>query len=517
MPDLIELRPYQMASIDGLREGIRAGHRSQILMAPTGAGKSIIAAHLLAEAARKYSRAAFVVDRINLVDQTSAVLDRYGIDHGVIQAGHWRFRPYERIQVCSAQTIEKRGFFPNLNLLIVDEAHATRRLTAELIKTRSDLSVIGLTATPFTKGLSGIYSNLVNVCTTNELIHDGYLVPLKMYAAKAIDMTGAKVVGGEWAEKEIEKRGLEIIGDIVAEWVDKTLYHFGGPVKTIVFSATVEHGEELCRQFNAAGYNFQQISYKDSDDEHRRALIEEFRKPDSQIAGLVSCEVFTKGFDVPDIMCGIAARPYRKSLSSHIQQLGRVMRSFPGKEFGLWLDHCGNALRFRDDTEEVFQHGMKTLADGDRDAKVRKEPTPKEREDWSCSCGYVFERALPVCPSCGKERVRQALVENIAGIMEELTGRASDSKAAKKKAFLKDKESVWRQLCSHASDRKKGDKEKAEKWAKAQYKGIYGQWPAWPYSSGFVDQISPELKGEVDRRFLAYMKGKTKARGANHA
>src|SRR5690606_16724047 len=184
---------------------------------------------------------------------------------------------------------------------------------------------------------------------------------------------------------EIEERGLDIIGDIVSEWQNKTEKHFGGPVKTIVFSATVAHGEELCRQFNAAGFNFQQISYKDGGDEHRRALIAEFRKPDSVIHGLISCEVFTKGFDVEDVLCGISARPYRKSLSSHIQQMGRVMRRAPGKDYGLWLDHSGNCLRFRDDTQSIFQDGVSTLDDGKMEDKARKEPTEKERAELRCS------------------------------------------------------------------------------------------------------------------------------------
>lgn len=337
MPEPITLRDYQQAAVEGLREGYRNGHRAQVLGIPTGAGKTIIAAYLLGQTQQKGRRAAFVVDRVSLVDQTSAVLDRYGIDHGVVQANHWRRRGHELIQVCSAQTIEKRGFFPELDLLVVDECHEVRTQTKELIQARQDIRVLGLSATPFSKGLGELYSNLVNVCSTNELIAAGFLVPVRMYAAVSPDMNGAKVVAGEWSDKEIEKRGTKIVGDIVSEWVDKTMQHFGGPVKTVVFSATVAHGDELCRQFNAAGYEFHQISYKDGDDDHRRELIEEFRKPDSSIHGLISCEVFTKGFDVPDVLCGISARPYRKSLSSHIQQLGRVMRPSPGKDYALWL------------------------------------------------------------------------------------------------------------------------------------------------------------------------------------
>jgi DNA repair protein RadD len=396
-----------------------------------------------------------------------------------------------------------------LDLLIVDECHAVRKVTAELIKNRKDLTVIGLSATPFTRGMAEIYSNLVNVTSTNRLIADNYLVPLKLYAAHAPDMTGAKIVAGEWAERDIEQRGLAIIGDIVTEWAAKTRHHFGGPVKTIVFSATVDHGDELCRQFNAAGFNFQQISYKDSED-HRRELIEEFRKADSAIYGLVSCEVFTKGFDVPDIMCGIAARPYRKSLSSHIQQMGRVMRSFPGKEFGLWLDHCGNVMRFKADADEIFENGLKSLDDGARDAKARKEPEEKERDALCCiGCGYVLPPACQACPACGKERRRQCNVATHNGVMVEVGASAGRSRIPD---YLVNRGEVWLQLCGFAAERKKGDHEAARKFALAQYQNFYREWPKSSYTTQGME-ISEELRRQVMHNVIKH----AKAHGGAHA
>lgn len=462
----VVLRDYQANAVEMVRDGIRAGHKKQVLMAPTGAGKTEIACGMLQEAYRKTSRALFIVDRVVLVDQTSERLDRYKIPHGVQQAQHWRCRPWERIQVCSAQTIEKRGIPEDVAVVFIDEAHCMRKKVSEFIKS-TDAVVIGLTATPFTKGMGKLYSNLVNVTTMNKLIADGFLVPLKTYAAKAIDVTGMKVVAGEWSDREIEERGIDIIGDIVAEWSDKTEKHFGGPVKTICFSATVDHGEELCRQFRAAGFNFQQISYKDGGDEHRRGLIDEFRKPDSEIHGLVSCEVFTKGFDVPDVLCGISARPYRKSLSSHMQQMGRVMRASPGKTFGLWLDHSGNALRFMADTADVFESGCTELDDGKREEKARKEPTERERNDIRCSCGFVMQGFEKVCPGCGKERKRLSMVETLPGQMVEL-----DGKKANKQYTWEQKEAFIGGLRSHAQERgyQPG-------WVAHQYHSKFGVWP----------------------------------------
>lgn len=499
---MIELRDYQLASIDGLRAGIRAGHRSQVLVAPTGAGKTVCAAYLMDEARKKNTRVAFIVDRVALVDQTSATLDSYEIPHGVVQADHWRRHSWEPIQICSAQTIEKRGFFPDLKMLVVDEAHCMRKATVDLIRARKDLVVVGLTATPLAKGMSQVYTNVVNVTTTNKLIEGKFLVPLTMYAAKPIDMTGAKIVAGEWAEKEIEERGNRIVGDIVAEWVDKTMRHFNGPVKTIVFAATVQHGEELCKQFNEAGYNFQQISYKDTNDERRRELIEEFRKPDSIIDGLVSCEVLTKGFDVPDVLCGISARPYRKSLSSHIQQLGRVMRPANGKTFGLWLDHSGNALRFREEVEQIFEAGFDGLDDGQMERRQRKEPTEKDREDFKCGgCGYTMPMYATVCPACGKERARRNLVETVAGEMVELGHSGKPLPVA-----FRDKRAVWRQIIDY-SIKRKGDSEAARRFALAQYKNIYGSWPkGMEFSPHYADVCTVPVANRIRSNLIRFAK-----------
>lgn len=501
---MINLRQYQVDAVEALRAGYRNGHRSQLLVAPTGSGKTLMSAYLMLQAKEKGTRVAFVVDRVALVDQTSAVLDSYGIDHGVIQAGHWRKKGYEPIQVCSAQTLEKRGFFPDLSLLVVDEAHAVRKETASLIKNMQSLRVLGLTATPFTKGLSELYSNLVNVTTTDDLTKDGYLVPLKVYAAIAPDMSGAKVLAGEWSDKDIEKRGLVIVGDIVKEWMDKTVAYFGGPVKTICFSATVDHGAELCRQFNDAGYRFEQISYKDGSDERRREIIAEFRKPKSSITGLVSCEVFTKGFDVPDVLCGISARPYRKSFSSHIQQLGRVLRPADGKDFALWLCHSGNVLRFHHDTLDLFANGVSGLDDGKLDNKARKEPDESVSDAVKCGkCGYVMPPRASICPACGHEKPRKKIeIENGAMVM--VGGK--EVPANGKYACLANREQAWAQLVQLGLERKHGDIEAARRFAQAQYRSFFGGFARRDINNTIPMPPSEDLRRLVTSRVIAWAK-----------
>ena len=147
---MLELREHQLSVIDKLRDGFKKGHRVQLLYAPTGFGKTEVAIYLMQASANKEFRSAMILDRIVLVDQTSARLEKYEINHGVHQANHWKYNTSERIQVCSSQTLETRKTFPEIDLLIVDECHIARKQITELIHKNPKMKVVGLTATPFT-------------------------------------------------------------------------------------------------------------------------------------------------------------------------------------------------------------------------------------------------------------------------------------------------------------------------------------------------------------------------------
>lgn len=172
MTDLIELpaywekrlRPYQKQAIRDMRTALRAGHRNILIVAPTGSGKTEIAACLVDMNQKKGKRCAFVVDRKSLIRQSSETFDFHRIEHGVIQADHPRFRPSLQTQVCSVQTIGRRRW-PEADLVIVDEAHTVNKVVAQRIGPRT-APALGLTATPFTKGLGKLYDCIVNVTTT---------------------------------------------------------------------------------------------------------------------------------------------------------------------------------------------------------------------------------------------------------------------------------------------------------------------------------------------------------------
>ncbi len=472
-PKAIQLRPYQMSAVEALREGIRAGKKRQLLVAGTGAGKTLTSAHILNEAAQKGSYTLFIVDRVALVDQTSAVFQEYGIAHGVVQGDHHRWAPRENVQVCSAQTLARRLLPREPSLIIVDEAHCQYRATLDFMDRNPSAVCIGLTATPFTPGMGKHWHGVVNVIPTRKLIEGGHLVEPKIYVARSPE---DKELGlnsyGEFSDASATAAGIQIIGDVVTEWVAKTQEHFGGPAKTIVFSPTVEHGRELCAAFAAAGFNFQQISYLDRSDEERAEKIAEFRRPDSIIHGLVSCGVLTKGFDVPDVAVGISCKPYRKSLSSHMQEIGRVMRTHPSTPTKLWLCHSGNIERFALDMFDVWDNGAGELSHAEkRDSKPR-ERNETERKKVVCpECSGSLRGNTCMC--CGWEKPARSGVHAVEGELVEFTQTAAmEPRAGLRAECLSNPKGVYEAALAYALDNGR-DEEKARKRAFAIWKGIY--------------------------------------------
>jgi superfamily II DNA or RNA helicase len=459
---MLELRPHQQEVVDKLAQGFADGHRCQLLYAPTGFGKTEVAMAIMKTASSSYKKTAMILDRIVLVNQTSTRLARYQINHGVMQGDHWRYRPMERIQICSAQTLEKRDNFPKPDLMIIDECHVQRKQVIDYIKSNPQMQVIGLTATPFTKGLGDVYTHVVGAKATGAMIEDGWLTPLRIYIAKEIDMTGATKVAGEWSQNEVSTRGMKITGDIVTEWIKKTHEIFGKPVKTVVFCSGVEHGRDLERQFAEQGYNFVAISYKE-DGEFKEETIDDFSKPDTKIHGLIATDILTKGFDVPDVMIGVSARPFSKSFSSHVQQMGRVMRPYEGKKFGVWLDHSGNYLRFRKEWDELFEEGVTEL-DSESAEKAKKEPTEKEKKEAKCpACSVLWTWSSNVCGACGYEKPIKA-VASVPGELQELQVNGDKSRQINQEFYS--------ELIYFA--RMRGYK---EGWAAYKYKEKFGVMP----------------------------------------
>lgn len=519
-PKEIVLRPYQSAALQALRERIAAGKRRLILCAGTGAGKTLTSADMLRRASDKGSYVLFIVDRVNLVDQTSAVFDEYGIPHGVVQGNHPRWDPRENVQVCSAQTLGRRTLPRSPNLIVVDECHCQYKSTLALMAKYPDAVKVGLTATPFTPGMAEHWDGMVNVIPTRALINEGYLVEPKIYVAKSPDEAEfSRNKFGEWSDESTATAGIKIVGDVVTEWIGKTQEHFGGPAKTIVFSPTVEHGRELCAAFQAAGFNFQQISYLDRDDAERADKIAEFRQADSLIVGLVSCGVLTKGFDVPDVRIGISCKPYRKSLSSHMQEIGRIMRPIPGEvKKALWLDHSGNIERFAVDMYDVWENGAGELSHAQKRDSTPREKSEQTREKVVCpECRGALRGNT--CMSCGWERPARSHIHAVEGELREfdMAAMGLEPRAGLRADCLKHPRKVWEAALAFCFDHTRSDDDqKARRWAYGVYRGIY---PSSKLPFGWFDMPIPHFPdqdayGLIDREVKRYRKHNPPRRAA---
>ncbi len=455
-PEEIILRGYQDESVAGLRANIRAGIQAQILASMVGSGKTVISAYLLKECWQKGKRGIFVVDRLSLLGQTSAVLDRYGIPHGVIQANHPRRRPGELIQVASVQTLKTRGW-PDADLFIFDEAHVLYRAHIRMLEKKRGIT-IGLTATPFTKGLGKHFGAIVNVTTGNKLTSEGFLVPFKVFAAKEPDMTGAKVVAGEWTDQEASTRATKIIGDVVKEY-----QKHGQDRKSIIFGVDVAHCEALQRQFLAAGINVSLYTYL-TDDEEREMMLREFRKPDSSIRGLISVAALSRGFDVPDVGCIIMCRPLKASFAEFVQILGRGLRSHPEKKDCVILDLAGNFMRHYPRLMEFMEDGVNELDDGKPKPKLPAKK--KEKKPVKCpKCAHVFGGGKS-CPACGYIFPPKISVQHEDGELMTFDGKKALTldRAAKIKLH-----GELTYICE-----KKGY---ARGWIAHKYRAITGVWP----------------------------------------
>lgn len=487
----IELRDYQADAFAQAREHIRNGARSVLINAPTGSGKTVLASALMEMADQKGNRANFVVDRLSLIQQTSDTFDRYGLSHGVIQSSHPRYRPSLRIQVCSVQTLSRRGW-PDAQVDVFDEAHVLHAAHKARLQQKASV-VVGLTATPFTKGLGKWFDAVVNVTTTRKLIDDGWLSPYRVFSCAEPDMSGVTVRStGEWDDKEASSKALEVVGDVVAEY----LKHGDGR-KFICSAVDTAHVAELANQFQSAGVNVATYTYKDSEDD-RAEVTTEFRKPDSAIRGLITVTAASRGFDIPDVSCIIMARPLRKSLAEHIQLFGRGLRIADGKTDCLVLCHSGNMARFWQDCEAFFDDGIEGLDDGK--AKAKKPAAKKESEPIKCPQCRMLHKPMPFCPACGHEYPRKAAVQHVPGTLTELISSGNPSLMRKE---------LWPQVAAYVreSDRS-GDIDKMQRRAQAIYHELTGTFAhARVESTAHVDP-SGELRKRIKANQIRYAKGR---------
>jgi superfamily II DNA or RNA helicase len=378
---------------------------------------------MMQSALEKGKRVVFIVDRIILTNQTSNVLNDYGISHGVIQGHNDRFNIYKDLQVCSIQTLARRGC-PFSDLIIIDEVHVFTEAHKKIMQENPNAFVLGLTATPYTKGLGKYFDFHIYPVTIRQCIDAGYLIPYDIYGPHVADLTKLKVRAGEYTEESLSDvfDKVDIIGDVVNTW--KKLC---AGKKTIVFGANIAHIKNLVRQFEAAGVKACQINAY-QDEKERGWNLNGFMYGDTQV--LCSVEVAVKGFDYPGAeVCILAVAT--KSIIKWTQTTGRVLRTCKGKERAMILDFGGNAERlgFPEDYE---------FTELDQGKKKKQEAIKKEKIPKICpSCDFIKPIGVNTCPRCGFLPERKSEIEAGEGELEKLKRKdRKDFSVAEKQLWL---------------------------------------------------------------------------------
>jgi len=491
---LFPLRPLQQAAMDQLKSSLRAGKRRIVLQAATGFGKTILGAHMAAGALEKGNRCAFVVPQLSLIDQTFTRFVENGIspgDMGVMQADHpWR-RPAAPLQICSVQTVDRRGF-PEVKFVIVDEAHIRFKAIDRWVATRPDVLFFGLSATPWSRGMGEIWDDLIVPTTLADLIAAGDLCKFRVFAAAKPDLSGVRTVAGEYHEGELSSlmSGKEIVADVVTTWLEKA-----AGLPTLLFAVDRAHAATLHEQFNEAGVP---SAYVDGETprEERLDVLKRYAAGEFKI--ICSVATMITGIDVT-CRCIVDAAP-TKSEIRHVQKIGRGLRNESGKESCLILDHAGNCLRLGLPTEigrTTLRTGKSDEAEA-REGKQKSEPLPRE----CAGCGNVIPARVRVCDGCGLEAKRQSDVRTVDGELVELgTPAAPKAKAtpAIERLRTQGKQAVFSQLWGVAT--RSG---KSEKFVLAKYKAIFGVWPRG--LSPLAASPSPELSSWLHAERIKWAK-----------
>jgi superfamily II DNA or RNA helicase len=316
-PGTITLRPYQALAVQNLRQSLARGAGRLMLCSPTGSGKTEIGMALVKGARSKHKRVAFLCNRIHLVNQTSRRFAKSKISHGVIQGENTR-NIYEPVLVGSIQTVARRGL-PEVDLLIIDEAHTVAGSKEyRAVIAAAKCPVIGLSATPYARGLGKHYAELggplfeqmVIAATIPELIADGFLVDCDIYAPSEPNMTGIKQSRNAFGEMDYSDADVgratdkpELIGDIVKHW-----FKLAKGTPTVCFASNISHSKHIVEQFRAAGVAAEHIDCYTDEDE-RKAILARMESGETLIISNVG--ILAEGWDFPACRTLILARPTR--------------------------------------------------------------------------------------------------------------------------------------------------------------------------------------------------------------
>ncbi len=374
----IKLYDYQ-EDMKGRIEGELRLHRSVMAQMPTGTGKTYLLTAVIDSfvSNNPMEKVWIVAHRRELVSQIDETVRK---SHSYFASNtssllssvkamsiQWLMRHYDEIE-------EEPG------MIVIDEAHhALAKTYKEMWERFPNAKFLGLTATPCRlngKGFTDLFDILVQSWSVPEFISKGRLATYDFVSIKSDGMTQRLIdslqkrgADGDYQNKEMD---MLLNKKPTIERLYQSLEEFGKDRKGIVYAINISHAQKITKLYQENGVKAIAIDSKTPATE-RQQDIEAFKKGDIQV--LVNVDIFSEGFDCPDVEFVQLARP-TLSLAKYLQMVGRGLRVAKGKKNCVIIDNVG-LYRVFGLPSQVWN--WNAMFEGKLKVGKRKE-TPKDRE-----------------------------------------------------------------------------------------------------------------------------------------
>jgi ATP-dependent helicase IRC3 len=352
----MELRDYQKAALDAVATEYDNGVHRQLLVMPTGSGKTFVFSRLRdAMKGRLDGQTLVLAAREELIDQSMLTITAVNPQLTVGKEMDKSYAdPSSDVVVAGISTLGRKGStrlekfdWDNFRTVIVDEAHHSTAesyqrvfAAAGVLAPASAKLLLGVTATPTrTDGVSlaDVYEKIVYSYPLRQAISDGWLARPRGYRViTETRLDDLKTTQGEFVKSELAGRvnTPERNRQVVKAWKQHAENR-----RTIIFAVDVQHATDLAGEFERNGVKAKAVWSEDPD---RSLKIASHKKGDYEV--LVNVGIALEGYDDPYISCVVVARPTESSLVFQ-QAVGRGLRIAEGKADCLVLDICDNSAR----------------------------------------------------------------------------------------------------------------------------------------------------------------------------
>ncbi len=363
--DQYKLQPnsMQVDFINSLRELIDAGEDKALLISSTGTGKTLASAFGVRDALEKINankRVLFVVHREQIAKQAMKAYKmvfgktrNYGLLSGNNKDTNVDFL-FATMQMLSKEEIRK--IFPEdyFQTIVVDEAHHTGAASYQKIMNYfKPMFWLGMTASPERTDGYDVFDtfdhNIALEIRLQQAMEEELLCPFHYFGITDFEVEG-QIIDDNTGLRDFRR----LIANERVDYIIKQIEYYGysgDRVKGLIFCSNKKEARELSKIFNGRGYRTVALTGENSQEE-REKTIELLTKELSNELGsdkedyldyIFTVDIFNEGVDIPEINQVVMLRPTESAII-FVQQLGRGLRRYPGKEFVVIIDFIGNYL-----------------------------------------------------------------------------------------------------------------------------------------------------------------------------